>query len=277
MIENNTHLLRYEGIPKEIQELDDLRKQIKDFKDEEAIRILERYYCSWEYLSEKKEETFWRFTPKLEPTPENRNVGVFATAVCLRIISFYNKEINKSRDIKVKDFSKKLDINKEQTSKFIIKALAGEFPPENKRGPYSGTIPGLMPIINTLSQFKEYMGNNSIEKYITASDINILNKICLENTLEYYSQLSRKQESLHPYLLYKFLQFLKLWRNKIEEVVITPQDIIENLEKQHRDQRCPVKSLRMQAKFDCVNYVGLSAERQNLLEHYRDCGLRFVF
>lgn len=37
MKKSNNQLLRYDGLPKEIQQLDDFRKRIKDFKNEQGM------------------------------------------------------------------------------------------------------------------------------------------------------------------------------------------------------------------------------------------------
>ena len=97
MTVKNKCVLYWEGSPHTITEYVDLRKIIKDFKSDQAMPILQRYYDKEGFRYKGDRDRYERFKPKLDENRELENenakeqrVGIFSTAACLETVGGKN-------------------------------------------------------------------------------------------------------------------------------------------------------------------------------------------
>lgn len=231
--QDSRRLLYWKGVPKTIRELVDLRRVIREFKAEEGIFILHRYYKDpididkrqWEF------EQYPRFIPKEPFESGMRNVGLFSTAVCLETIAAYKKEVEsnlkrrKGKHLEQRKWIGKDIDNAQRFFEFIVRALNDEFLPDSAK-PYSGTVPDLLVRITTLVRFGGYLSRWGMKEdfwKILREKNNkiypIFEKVCKHKVIDKLNkQFDDQKEDIHPFLLYKFMQLVSIWGEEFEKM-----------------------------------------------------------
>lgn len=181
-------------------------------------------------------------------------IGIFSTALCLETVAAYSKNVNESnkhidhqtlvwekgpnrRNHEATDRRKKriqpngMDDRREATLdrrtehniiygqekaheffEFIIKGLSGDFGPKL----------GFLARIATLFRFGNYLDGFGIrEKFVNNAKPDIqskFNRICIECIFSFNSRFTKKREGIHPFELYRFLQFVRQWGVEIYKI-----------------------------------------------------------
>lgn len=238
---NNQFLEYRDDIPETILDYKSLRKTIHDFKNDKAIDLLMNFKDVYKYENKDNKEVkeYPRFIPvknngNQESAPGIQNIGIFSTALCLEVISSYAKKITnynsdrvgkkitwedkpdrRKQSIKVEhEFREKQNkyYGKEKSIEyfnFIINGLNGKF----------GIKLVILPKIVTLLRFGNYLSQWEIKKdFIKNLDYetkHIFYEICLECIFGFYKKFKIRREDIHPFEIYRFLQFIEVWVDEI--------------------------------------------------------------
>jgi len=239
--------LEYREDPLEsILDFKGLRKSIKNFKEENAIEVLMNFYTT--------DNGFPKFLPVSQRESMalidlgTHNLGIFSTAVCIETIAAYQRNVDECKDtidgkewVWEREDRRKIERRigcvlpaaekregerrgrdkavgikswgKEKAYgyfEFIIKGLSGGL----------GADYGFLAKIATMVRFCNYLNywgikNGFIENIDDDETRERFNRICLDCIFEFHNRLSTKKESIHPFELYRFLQFVEKWGNEI--------------------------------------------------------------
>lgn len=261
-----------DDIPETILDFKGLRKSIKDFKIDKAVDVLMRYYNKDWTCNGKR---YSRFLPTaaedivVSVDTGTHNIGIFSTALCLETIAAYAKNIDEckknidgkfwvweeGRDRRVADCDRRADtkssVNTEKRKRtadqreatkqrygietaysyfrFIIDGLYGDFDVKL----------GFLARIASLVRFGNYLIHWEIkEHFIDRADDDIkrkFNEICTECIIEFHNRFLTKREGIHPFELYRFLQFVRLWGAELSSYFVEPAKVLATLTKSTRD------------------------------------------
>ncbi len=246
--------LEYRDEPLEsILDYKGLRKSIKDFKEDKALEVL------WNFVDE--DNRFLPISPNEKGEAIDlgiHNIGIFSTAVCLETIAAYRRNVIECRkkirgvdwvwdktndrrtgnkDRRTKNIDRilptterrgEVDDRRSQMSKgygyekaikyfeFIINGLNGD----------RDVKYGFLAKITSLVRFSNYLKHwdikdNFIDKIYNEETKNKFYQICLDCILESYDRFSTKKESIHPFEIYRFLQFVDNWGKEIWNILET--------------------------------------------------------
>jgi len=239
-----------DDIPESILDYKELRKTIEEFKTDEAINILNRYYeQEWKYNHEGP--AYSRFLPYLVHSSNQsesiytgtHNIGLYSTALCLETIAAYASTVDKckntdevkyvcdeTRDRRVKAAAFKQEnrktvretYGKEKAYRFfqfIIDGLSNKF----------GAELGFLAKIATLLKFGNYLNHykikNNFIKDARQDTRDAFNEICRDCLCEFMTRFASRKETIHLFELYRFLEFTSIWETEelLSNVVYGPQ------------------------------------------------------
>ena len=249
--------LEYRNDPLEsVLDFKGLRKSIKAFKEEQLVDVLKNFHTS--------DNGFPRFLPVL--SRENialidsgtHNLGIFSTALCLETIAAYQRNVDVCKDTIVgKDWVWEKEDRRRAEKMDASMPLAEERRKEERRGKeeeikswgkekayeyfrfiiegLSGGLKadfGFLAKIATMVRFSNYLDHWEIKsRFIDGIENHEIrqrfNGICLDCILEFHNRLSIKKESIHPFELYRFLQFVNKWGNEIWNI-LEDESLIRN-------------------------------------------------
>lgn len=220
-----------------IKDLVRFKEDVKSFKQKNWKIILpflsKSKFCS-NYCDEKQMVEYCHFVPILENISdqgERRNVGIYSTVLCLEVLlGFVKRE---------QDFDKIID---SQTCgklfKFVIRGVTHrlyEKSCENSQCTNEPTIqPSLVSQINTLNRihsfYERYICSNSILANDKSIELEIahLNTLLLHITLTFKEIIKNKIDTLHPYIMYKYLKLTEKWGGKILGILKCSHDILKS-------------------------------------------------
>jgi hypothetical protein len=221
-------LLKREHLPTTITELADFQKAIENFQKEYAIDMIKSFFNdTFTYVKgEKKLEGFYRFIPQKRKPSDRRNVGLFSTSLCLRTLAAYNDEVKNSSLVETQEFLGTTPSSITKFISFVFKGLNQEFPPifsnhTSKENLHIGTSPGFTAMIVCLCKLKRYIiESNSIENYkqvlLEQKELsNIINDLLIGLLSDISERIRVRKEILHPFILYKILHFIDLWKEEL--------------------------------------------------------------
>jgi DNA polymerase III delta prime subunit len=282
-----------DAIPETILDFKGLRKSIKDFKVDRAVEVLTRYYddngltCNGQQYS--------RFLPTAaedivdSAETGTHNIGIFSTAICLETIAAYAKNINEcsidgklwvweeSRDRRVPTCeSRKVDHERRLLTKpyygkekayayfkFIIDGLHGDFDVRY----------GFLAKIATLVRFGNYLNYWEIkEHFISRADESIKNKfheICSECIVDFQDRFLTKREGIHPFELYRFLQFVRIWGTELSTLLVEPEKVLKSLTQYLTDPK--------NSKEGAVDFLNKQIKKQTTKMNLFDAVFRYFF
>lgn len=261
-------------VPETILDFKGLRKSIKDFKVDKAVDVLMGFYdnawtCKGKWYSRFLPTVAEDIVDSVDTG--THNIGIFSTALCLETIAAYAKDVDeckksideklwvweegrdrrvavcdrrkagttmgriesKQRTTTVRREAPKQYYGKEKAYsyfQFIIDGLYGDFDVKL----------GFLARIATLVRFGNYLSHWEIkEHFIDKADEQIrkkFHKICSECIAEFYERFLTKREGIHPFELYRFLQFVRIWGAELSTYLVEPKKVLSMLTKSRRNK-----------------------------------------
>jgi len=235
--------LEYRDEPlRNILDIKGLRKAIKNFKEENAVEVL-RNFLSMDGDCPK----FLPISPHEDVTPIDsgtQNVGIFSTALCLETIAAYQKNVDEcKKSIDGSHWVWEREERRKGERRITSSPPEEERRTKDRRGKETkswgkekaygffrfimngldGSLKvdyGFLAKVATLVRFSNYLDHWGIkDKFIEKIDDNKAKEkfvtICLDCILEFHNRLSTKKESIHPFELFRFLQFVEKWGTEI--------------------------------------------------------------
>jgi AAA+ superfamily predicted ATPase len=223
-------ILNYKGDLKDISNLVYFRKNIKDFKNANVYLFKPFLDDKTTYYTHRKPLECIKFNPIKNIFKRNnsdrRHVGLFSTAVCLESILSYIDETNNSDELS--NIFKGDNVQK--IFKFIVRGLShrlfynndkceecDKYINENILPVTQPTLVSRINILNRFWIFYEKYQEIIINDDSCKEEMPYLSYVIAEIFAEFYDNIYENIDNSHPYIYYKFLRFLKRWKNFIQD------------------------------------------------------------
>ena len=224
--------LIWEGVPKGFSDLDDLRRIINEFTFNNTIKILSQFYHDGDskHFAPKKNK---KNELKYDVANENKRPGCFSTVFCLETLGLYKKSIEAyDKKIGFDEVERKCfdDVKTEENAvnflKYILdNGLATECEAVCSNKTDSS---GFLMCTTMLVPFAKYLEscitgeNTEVRDYLGDFLIKFdkksryaINKIIITSVVDFAYSLNKDKTSIHPFVMYRFMQFLDYWRGPI--------------------------------------------------------------
>jgi DNA polymerase III delta prime subunit len=213
---DNPRPLTWEGVPQSVSEFVAFRKLIKEFKDQRAVGIIRQYFSADVVFDGG---TLYRYFPQIPDAGKRlprTNLGVYSTALCLEALGAYRLELATERTacwVGAESASRALFLQ------FLVLGIEGRLDPD-KGGEAPRVVDGsaheipVIPRVAILEKIYDYLDHWGL-----ATNLHVAFESAKTGTLERFQalvenartqideELEKDAESLHPYVLYKFLKF----------------------------------------------------------------------